>query len=226
MFTGINSNLISDHMIKRSETSKKFVPPLVLMLLNTALEAVGNALKPIEDPKSSLQLIEEDIRNIRISENPDNYKFNHPILLWWSPFSSKTELRTCPGVRKDYQCYITHQRHIRDHPMTSAIFFYGTEFSAVDLPLPRNSHEDWALVHEESPKNNALISQSSVIRLFNHTSTFRSESDLPLTFQYLESIEDLTDEVRDNKMQIFMRVLSRLSGFFQSRPTKSYIVLK
>ena len=57
----------------------------------------------------------------------------------------------------------------------------------MDLPLPR-SNEDWALVHEESPKNNPLLSQTSVISLFNHTATFRTESDLPLTLQYLESL--------------------------------------
>ena len=61
--------------------------------------------------------------------------------------------------------------------------------------MPRYEHEDWALIHEESPKNNPLISQSSIISLFNHTATFRSESDLPLTFQYLESLDVITDEV-------------------------------
>ena len=75
-----------------------------------------------------------------------------------------------------------------------AIFFYGTEFNPTDLPLPRSPNEDWALIHEESPKNNPLISQEIIMNLFNHTSTFRTESDLPLTFQYLEKIEDITDE--------------------------------
>ena len=79
--------------------------------------------------------------------------------------------------------------------MTSAIFFYGTQFSAVDLPLPRNPNVDWALIHEESPKNNALISQTNIIKLFNHTATFRSASDMQSTFQYLESLDTITDEV-------------------------------
>ena len=61
--------------------------------------------------------------------------------------------------------------------------------------LFRYEHEDWALIHEESPKNNPLISQHSVINLFNHTATFRTESDLPLTFQYLENLDVITDEV-------------------------------
>ena len=78
--------------------------------------------------------------------------------------------------------------------MTSAIFFYGTDFSVLDLPLPRYEHEDWALIHEESPKNNPLISQYSVIKMFNHTATFKSQSDLPLTLQYLENLDVITDE--------------------------------
>ena len=79
--------------------------------------------------------------------------------------------------------------------MTRAVFFYGTDFSVFDLPLPRYLNEDWALIHEESPKNNPLISQYNIIRMFNHTATFKSQSDLPLTLQYLESLEVITDEV-------------------------------
>ena len=80
--------------------------------------------------------------------------------------------------------------------MTRAVFFYGTDFSVFDLPLPRHENEDWALIHEESPKNNPLISQYNIIRMFNHTATFKSQSDLPLTLQYLESLDVITDEVR------------------------------
>ena len=52
------------------------------------------------------------------------------------------------------------------------------------------THE-WALLHEESPKNNAILFHEDTIVLFNHTSTFRRYSDFPLTTQYLESIEVL-----------------------------------
>ena len=122
-------------------------------------------------------------------------EFQLPILLWWTPFSTTQGIKTCSDTLKSYDCYFTHDRTHRLHPKTSAIFFYGTQFSPTDLPLPRYEHEDWALIHEESPKNNPLISQSSIISLFNHTATFRSESDLPLTFQYLESLDVITDEV-------------------------------
>ena len=133
---------------------------------------------------------------LQISQEEENsLEFQLPILLWWTPFSTTQGIKTCSDALKSYDCYFTHDRTHRLHPKTSAIFFYGTQFSPTDLPLPRYEHEDWALIHEESPKNNPLISQSSIISLFNHTATFRSESDLPLTFQYLESLDVITDEV-------------------------------
>ena len=105
-------------------------------------------------------------------------------------------MHKCKDEFKEYHCYFTRNRSFRDHPMTRAVFFYGTDFSVFDLPLPRHENEDWALIHEESPKNNPLISQYNIIRMFNHTATFKSQSDLPLTLQYLESLDVITDEVR------------------------------
>jgi hypothetical protein len=133
-------------------------------------------------------ILEEDLKK-------GTAKFEHPILIWWNEFSSTSGMKTCPGENKDYQCYFTSHREYKKHPNTRGIFFYGTQVNPTDLPVPRLDHEDWALIHEESPKNNPLISQSGMIRMFNHTATFRSESDLPLTFQYLESIDVITDEV-------------------------------
>lgn len=67
----------------------------------------------------------------------------------------------------------------------------GTDFNIDGLPLPRKDHHDWALFHEESPKNNYKLFQRPAITLFNHTATFKRHSHLPLTTQYLESIEAL-----------------------------------
>ena len=119
-----------------------------------------------------------------------------PILLWWTPFSSTEGIKVCNDKKgRPYTCYFSKDRTVKEHPKASAIFFYGTDFSIMDLPLPRHDHEDWALIHEESPKNNPLISQSSIIRMFNHSATFRQGSDLPLTLQYLENLDTITDEV-------------------------------
>ena len=70
--------------------------------------------------------------------------------------------------------------------------FYGTDYNAADLPLPRQPHHEWGLLHEESPKNNYLLSHNETMILFNHTSTFRRHSDYPLTTQYLQDIKNLT----------------------------------
>ncbi|ELW68719.1 Alpha-(1,3)-fucosyltransferase 10 [Tupaia chinensis] len=67
----------------------------------------------------------------------------------------------------------------------------GTDFSINSLPLPRKAHHDWALFHEESPKNNYKLFHEPVITLFNHTATFSRHSHLPLTTQYLEGVHVL-----------------------------------
>ncbi|KAF7239997.1 Alpha-(1,3)-fucosyltransferase 10 [Varanus komodoensis] len=112
----------------------------------------------------------------------------HPILLWWSPLTGETgRLGQCGQDT----CFFTINRTYQHHPMTKAFLFYGTDFSIDALPLPREVHHDWALFHEESPKNNYKLFQSPAITLFNHTATFSRHSHLPLTTQHLESIEAL-----------------------------------
>lgn len=66
--------------------------------------------------------------------------------------------------------------------------FYGTDLEATDLPLPRQPHHEWAVQHEESPKNNVLFSFEDMLVLFNYTSTFRRESHYPITTQFVESL--------------------------------------
>lgn len=63
-----------------------------------------------------------------------------------------------------------------------------------DLPLPRLKDEEWSLMHEESPKNNYLFSFEKLMKQFNHTATFKRQSDLTLITQYLTSIEDLESD--------------------------------
>lgn len=58
--------------------------------------------------------------------------------------------------------------------------------------MPRRQHHEWALFHEESPKNNYKLLHEPVITLFNHTATFSRYSHLPLTTQHLQSIDALT----------------------------------
>ena len=51
--------------------------------------------------------------------------------------------------------------------------FYGTDINIGDLPVPRETHHEWALLHEESPKNVYLYSHAEMMELFNITSTFK-----------------------------------------------------
>ncbi|XP_052018529.1 alpha-(1,3)-fucosyltransferase 10 [Apodemus sylvaticus] len=112
----------------------------------------------------------------------------YPIVLWWSPLTGETgRLGQCGADA----CFFTINRTFQHHPMTKAFLFYGTDFNIDSLPLPRKAHHDWALFHEESPKNNYKLFHEPVITLFNHTATFSRHSDLPLTTQYLEGVDVL-----------------------------------
>ncbi|XP_032088203.1 alpha-(1,3)-fucosyltransferase 11 isoform X1 [Thamnophis elegans] len=112
-----------------------------------------------------------------------------PILLWWSGglfphFPGETARIDCPRG----SCLATKQRRVRAHRRTRSLLFYGTDFRAYEAPLPRLPHQTWALFHEESPMNNYLLSHGAGIRLFNHTATFRRQSDFPLSLQWLPDL--------------------------------------
>uniref|UniRef100_A0A673GWP7 Fucosyltransferase n=1 Tax=Sinocyclocheilus rhinocerous TaxID=307959 RepID=A0A673GWP7_9TELE len=55
-------------------------------------------------------------------------------------------------------------------------FFPGTDFSIESLPLLRHKQHQWALFHEESPKNNYKL-----FHLFNHTAALTCPSPRPQT---------------------------------------------
>ena len=136
------------------------------------------------------------IASIVVKTKGDDY-FAHrnlsaPVLVWWTPFTYDTGSYTRCGHDKP-SCYISNVRKYRENPDFSAFLFYGTDFHLFDLPLPRLAHEQWSLLHEESPKNNFLFSFEPIMAMFNHTATFKRQSDLPLTTQWLQSIDDLFD---------------------------------
>ncbi|XP_028407421.1 alpha-(1,3)-fucosyltransferase 10-like isoform X2 [Dendronephthya gigantea] len=110
-----------------------------------------------------------------------------PILLWWTPFSLSNEIRKCSMG----ECYTTVHRTMKNDRRTQVFLFYGTDFNVNDIPLPRKANHEWALFHEESPKNNAILFHEDTIVLFNHTATFRRHSDFPLVTQSLDSIDIL-----------------------------------
>lgn len=112
-----------------------------------------------------------------------------PVLLWWSPglfphFPGDSERIECARGA----CVASRDRRVRGDSRTRALLFYGTDFRASEAPLPRLAHQSWALLHEESPLNNFLLSHGPGIRLFNLTSTFSRYSDYPLPLQWLPGI--------------------------------------
>ena len=112
----------------------------------------------------------------------------YPILLWWTPFTGHSRIiREC-GMG---MCLFTHSRTEFNNSLTEGFLFYGTALEWTDLPLPRQPHHLWSLLHEESPKNNWGFACKEGISLFNFTATPSRYSSYPLVTQWLTSIDAL-----------------------------------
>lgn len=117
----------------------------------------------------------------------------YPIIVWWTPFTGYQRIvRDCSLG----SCLFTHSRTEVNNSLTEGFMFYGSDIAWTDLPLPRNSARFWALLHEESPKNNWLLAYEPVISLFNYTATCSRHSNYPLVSQYLESVEKVSRPVK------------------------------
>lgn len=118
-----------------------------------------------------------------------------PILLWWTQDlfphdrSQSNHEITC----KKGTCITSIDRSLKNDAATRAFIFYGTDLRADDLPLPRRPWDEWALFHEESPKNNWMLTFEDALVLFNHTATFRRESDYPLSTHFIKDLKDWTE---------------------------------
>ncbi|KAK7004883.1 alpha-(1 3)-fucosyltransferase 10 [Biomphalaria glabrata] len=133
------------------------------------------------------QEIHEELQNLRHKNAMTDLKDPKvPIILWWTEFTKDPGTERSCGNNK---CFFTNNRQYSKHKNLKTFLFYGTDFRGNDLPLPRSEDHIWALLHEESPKNNFLLCHDEVLSLFNYTSTFRQESDFPITTQYLVSLE-------------------------------------
>lgn len=118
-----------------------------------------------------------------------------PIIVWWTPF--------VPDERRVWECslgscLVTKSRTELNNPNTQVdvFLFYGSDLSWNDLPLPRKPHHMWALLNEESPKNNWILTTEKGIRLFNITSTYSRYSSYPLVLHYLHTLEILLQPQR------------------------------
>lgn len=153
-----------------------------------------------------LEILPSDLKS---SDNDDSWN-NHryPIILWWTPFTGETGTVHQCGLEK---CFFTQNRSYLNNNLLQAILFYGSDFNPLDLPLPRKNNHDWGLLHEESPKNNFLYCFKEGMELFNHTATFKRESDFPLTLQYLDSLESLVNHKYFKSTEQKNKELTKLS---------------
>ena len=89
-----------------------------------------------------------------------------PVLLWWykEAYTQNTAEKTHTIQCSSGACITSIDRALRNDPSIRAFVFYGTSFLANDLPLPRQPFHLWALLHEESPKNNWIFSHDEGIR--------------------------------------------------------------
>lgn len=114
-----------------------------------------------------------------------------PLIMWW------TRRLGPKGIHRikcgHFHCYYSSQRKFLKYKRKLALMFYGSDMEFNDLPLPRRSHHEWALFHEESPMNNYAFSHLTFIKLINHTATFRRESHYPLTTQNIYSLKYITE---------------------------------
>ncbi|CAH0561014.1 unnamed protein product [Brassicogethes aeneus] len=116
-------------------------------------------------------------------------KNEYPVLVWKSSIvPDRDRLIIC--YDKKYECLITRNETKNN---VSVFMFYGSHLDNNDFPLPRNG-EIWALFHEESPRNYAPILFREMQGLFNITATFSTNSDFPLTLQYLPNINSIIDK--------------------------------
>lgn len=115
--------------------------------------------------------------NVTFPENMDDI----PIIVWWTerlyPHINSLERKQC----QKSACYATNERKFLKHPQASVFYFYGTEFNADDLPLPRQQEHLWAVAHEESPLNNFILDHAVGMNVFNYTATYHRDADFPLS---------------------------------------------
>lgn len=123
---------------------------------------------------------------------PNEKETRYPILLWWNPFTpNKRMLKTCKKGSVERTCLFTQSRSEFANPLTEVFMFYASQMKWEDMPLPRRPNHMWAIIQEESPKNNWILAFEEGISLFNMTATPSRHSSYPLVTQYLPSLEVL-----------------------------------
>ena len=145
-----------------------------------------------EEVNSSPQVYDDRKEKVYLPLEPPT---DLPVIVWWTHFTPYVrQERVCPGGT----CLVTQSRNELTNPAVnvSAFIFYGSLLELNDLPLPRQPGHLWALLHEESPKNNWVFATEKGISLFNITSTVSRYSHYPLHLHFLHTLEILLQPVR------------------------------
>lgn len=154
-------------------------------LLSSKIEELGEGLHYSDESIDSPGAAGGLARKGRVYLPPEgNAMF--PIVVWWTPFTGHRRIERQCG---EGTCIFTHSRTELNNTRTKAFMFYGSDIDWKDLPLPRQYDHFWALLHEESPKNNWILASPDGISLFNLTATCSRHSSYPLSTQYLHKVE-------------------------------------
>lgn len=139
-----------------------------------------------------VQTMEDDLFRNRKVFLPQEKETRYPIVLWWTPFTpNKRTVKTCKKGSYTRTCLFTQSRAEYANPLTAVFLFYASQMQWEDMPLPRRANHMWAIIQEESPKNNWVLAFEDGISLFNMTATPSRYSTYPLMTQYLHSLEAL-----------------------------------
>ena len=148
-------------------------------------EHYSDIAEPDQPKDQPMKLVPTEIVSRPVTKDTNDLHKDIPIIIWWAE-----QLCLVDGIKELHchsgsTCYTTKDRKHMTDKRTRGFYFYGSDVDPRDLPLPRKATHEWALLHEESPMNNYMLSHGTMIKLFNHTATFKRESDFPLTTQHI-----------------------------------------
>ena len=88
------------------------------------------------EPSGTRAILDLEMEKVRLNVTFES-RIKYPILMWWTEGMSLTRgPKKCPGGET---CLFTKRKEYAGHPMTKAVFFYGSFFEpeSLKLPLPR-----------------------------------------------------------------------------------------
>lgn len=134
----------------------------------------------------------EKTKNERVYLNDSK----NPTILFWNFLESACYIKPDFPVECDnFFCDVryTNSTTMLKPNREGAYVFYASNIDFNNLPLPRNPKKIiWVLFHEESSKNVVEIAHEKVLNLFNFSSTFSRNSDVPFPLLYMGSLENIT----------------------------------